>query len=206
MEMNSNTEQQILDVAEELFLDKGFALTTTTEIARRVGCNQALVHYYFRTKEHLFEKIFEKKFILFTSAISLTELKSHELKDVIEIIITKHLEMICDNPKLPFLVVNEITTKPEKFQRVISMLRYGASRILNDLEAVMAPEIEKGNIRNISAFDLIVNILSLNIFMFLAKPLLMGVKDMSSEQFSEFVKNRKEEIFKTVWGGISIKK
>lgn len=204
--MNSNTEQQILDVAEELFLDKGFALTTTTEIARRVGCNQALVHYYFRTKEHLFEKIFEKKFILFTSAISLTELKSQELKDVIEIIITKHLEMICDNPKLPFLVVNEITTKPEKFQRVISMLRYGASRILNDLEAVMAPEIEKGNIRNISAFDLIVNILSLNIFMFLAKPLLMGVKDMSSEQFSEFVKNRKEEIFKTVWGGISIKK
>lgn len=204
--MNSNTEQQILDVAQELFLDKGFALTTTTEIARRVGCNQALVHYYFRTKEHLFEKIFEKKFILFTSAISLTELKRHELKDVVEIIITKHLEMICDNPKLPFLVVNEITTKPEKFQRVISMLRYGASRILNDLEEVLAPEIEKGNIRNISAFDLIVNILSLNIFMFLAKPLLMGVKDMSPEQFSEFVTNRKDEIFKTVWGGIAIKK
>ena len=53
-------EQRILDTAEKLFLDRGFALTSTTEIARIVGCNQALVHYYFRTKERLFDAVFEK--------------------------------------------------------------------------------------------------------------------------------------------------
>ena len=54
-------EQSILKVAEQLFLDKGFNRTSTTEIARVVGCNQTLIHYYFRTKENLFNRIFEKK-------------------------------------------------------------------------------------------------------------------------------------------------
>ena len=55
----SNTEQQILASAEKLFLQKGFSATSTTDIARDAGCNQALVHYYFRTKENLFNRIFD---------------------------------------------------------------------------------------------------------------------------------------------------
>ena len=43
---DQSLEQTILEVAERLFLEKGFALTSTTEIAKEVGCNQALVHYY----------------------------------------------------------------------------------------------------------------------------------------------------------------
>ena len=57
-----STEQLILKVAERLFLEKGFAMTSTTEIAKEVGCNQALIHYYFRTKDNLFNVIFENKF------------------------------------------------------------------------------------------------------------------------------------------------
>jgi len=60
-ETHLNTEQQILQSAEELFLEKGFSNTSTTEIAKRAGCNQALVHYYFRTKENLFQQIFLSK-------------------------------------------------------------------------------------------------------------------------------------------------
>jgi len=66
---DSNTEQMILETAERLFLRKGYAMTSTTEIAREVGCNQALVHYYFRTKDRLFEAIFEKKVRLFVSTL-----------------------------------------------------------------------------------------------------------------------------------------
>lgn len=61
-------ESIILETAERLFLDKGFALTSTTEIAREAGCNQALVHYYFRTKEQLFIRIFEEKIKIFAGA------------------------------------------------------------------------------------------------------------------------------------------
>jgi len=204
MESISNTEQQIMEAAEELFLNKGFALTTTTEIARKVGCNQALVHYYFRTKENLFGKLFEKKFILFTSAISVDPLKNCGLKEKIETIITKHLEVIAANPKLPFLIINEVTTNPARFENIVSILREHSYPILEALEKELAIERERGNVRDISAFDLLLNILSLNIFMFLAKPLLQGIRNFSSEEFDAFVIKRREEIVKTILGGISI--
>ena len=206
METNINTEQKILDVAEGLFLDKGFAMTTTTEIARRVGCNQALVHYYFRTKENLFEKLFEKKFLLFTSAITLNNQKTKGLKDKIEDIITKHLDVIAANPKLPFLIINEITTNQDKFRNILEKLKEESATLLKMLDKELNIEIEKGTIRKISSFDLLLNILSLNIFMFVAKPMLLGVKNFTPKEFDEFVLKRREEVFRTVWGGICINK
>ena len=205
-ESNMNTEQQIMEVAEELFLSKGFAMTTTTEIARRVGCNQALVHYYFRTKDNLFEKLFEKKFTILTSAISSDSVKNCGLKEKVEAIIVTHLDVIIANPKLPFLIINELTTNPARFENIIGKLRESSLIILGNLEKELEIEIKKGNIRDISAFDLLLNILSLNIFMFLAKPLLLGVRNLTPTEFDSFVQKRRQEIIETVWGGICIKK
>src|SRR3989339_269328 len=134
-ESTINTEQQILEVAEELFLSKGFAMTTTTEIARRVGCNQALVHYYFRTKYNLFEKLFEKKFTILTSAISSEPQRNSGLKEKIE----------------------AITNKPARFENIVSKLREQSLIILGELEKDIETEIKKGTIREISAFDLLLN-------------------------------------------------
>ena len=61
MDRNQNLEKRILWVAERLFLEKGFSGTSTTEIAKNVGCNQTLIHYYFRTKEKLFWDVFAPK-------------------------------------------------------------------------------------------------------------------------------------------------
>ena len=64
-----NMEQTILESATELFLKKGFKATFTTEIAKEAGCNQALVHYYFRTKDRLFEAIFQEMVKFFVGAL-----------------------------------------------------------------------------------------------------------------------------------------
>ena len=53
-------ENKILEAAQELFLEKGYMATSTVDIAKKVGCNQALVHYYFRTKQNLFKQIYLK--------------------------------------------------------------------------------------------------------------------------------------------------
>ena len=66
---DGSMEERILACAERLFLNKGYNLTSMTEIAREAGCTQALVHYYFRTKENLFSNIFESKFHLFIDCI-----------------------------------------------------------------------------------------------------------------------------------------
>ena len=204
MESNQSTEQLILEIAEELFLDKGFALTTTTEIAKRAGCNQAMVHYYFRTKENLFEKLFEKKFVLFTSALSVNPNDNSTLKEKIEYLIYKHLDVISENPKLPFLVINELTTNPTRFENILKKLKEQSILILSSLENELNKEIAAGRIRQVTAFDLVLNILSLNIFMFLAKPILVGIRNFSKEEYDEFVFKRRKEIFTTIWGGISL--
>ena len=68
-ERDQSTEQAIVTAAEELFLERGYAKTSTVEIAKRAGCNQALVHYYFRTKENLFQEIFSKKILAFLRGV-----------------------------------------------------------------------------------------------------------------------------------------
>ena len=70
MVRNNILEKSILEAAESLFLEKGFARTTTTMIAREVGCNQSLIHYYFRSKEKLFQLVFEKYLQIFTVGLS----------------------------------------------------------------------------------------------------------------------------------------
>ena len=107
-------EQAILRAAERLFLDKGFALTSTTEIAREAGCNQALVHYYFRTKENLFEKIFEQKIRMLISNIFSIDREGGTFEEKLRRKIEAHFEILKKNPKIPFLVINEITTNPER--------------------------------------------------------------------------------------------
>ena len=113
-ETNHDMEQSILKVAEQLFLDKGFNRTSTTEIARVVGCNQTLIHYYFRTKENLFNRIFEKKleqiipqlFELSQQKVSFLE----RIRQVIEI----HFSILQQNPKLPRMILNELGTDPKR--------------------------------------------------------------------------------------------
>jgi len=204
-EKSENVEQMILNIAEDIFLEKGYAMTSTTEIANRVGCNQALIHYYFRTKERLFEKLFEKKFVSFVSAVFVSKEKSANFKDVVRSIIESHLEIISQNPRLPFLLINEMTTNPVRFRAIADKIKTTVGSLLSGIEAELKIEVAAGRVRNISAFDLLLNILSLNLFVFIAQPLISHVRDLSFEEFVSFTKKRSEEVFLTVWGGICIK-
>jgi len=205
-ERSENVEQMILTIAEDVFLEKGYALTSTTEIAKRVGCNQALIHYYFRTKERLFEKLFEKKFLSFVSAVSMSKESSNSFEEIVRGIIFKHLEIISENPRLPFLIINEMTTNPVRFHTIAEKIKETVDSLLKGLDSEIKAEIAAGRIRETTAFDLLLNILSLNIFMFVAQPLLSHVKGFTFDEFMRFAKGRGDEVFRTVWGGITIEK
>ncbi len=204
-EKSENIEQMILDIAEDVFLEKGYGLTSTSEIARRVGCNQALIHYYFRTKENLFVRLFEKKFLTFVSAVSVSKEKSSNFEELIRCMISKHLEIISENPRLPFLIISEMSVNPERFRSIAGKIKSTVESLTKAIEPEIKREIEAGRIREISATDLLVSILSLNLFPFIAQPLISQVLSLSWEEFNRFIKVREEEIFRLVWNGIAIK-
>ncbi len=189
----SKAEQVILEAAEKLFLEKGFSMTSTTLIAKAAGCNQALIHYYFRTKEHLFEAVFEKKMKMFVSTFFQAGKENSTLEDKLKQKIETHFDMLKANPQLPFLIFNELITNPKRLDKFKNKIKTIARPILLQIQSDLQTEIEKGNIRPITAVDLLITIFSLNVILFLGSPILKTIANLSDDEYQNFIEHRKRE-------------
>ena len=190
---DNTTEQVILETAENLFLEKGFAMTSTTEIARIVGCNQALVHYYFRTKDRLFDAVFEKNANRFVSAFLDPMEENIPFEEKIRKKAETHYDILKANPKLPFLFFNELYTNPERLSLLKEKIGDLPKSFLFQMDSELKAEIEKGTIRPMTAIDLMLTILSLNLVLFLASPVLKVITGLTETEFQNLVENRKRE-------------
>jgi TetR/AcrR family transcriptional regulator len=190
---DSNTEQAILETAENLFMEKGFAMTSTTEIARIVGCNQALVHYYFRTKDRLFDAVFEQNADRFVNAFLETMEVNIPFEEKVRKKIETQYDLLKANPKLPFLFFNELYTNPERLNLLKEKIGGQPKLFFLQMESELKVEIEKGTIRPMTAMDLMLTILSLNLVLFLASPVLKVITGMTETEFQNLVENRKRE-------------
>jgi TetR/AcrR family transcriptional regulator len=189
----SGMEEAILEAAERLFLEKGFALTSTTEIAKAVGCNQALIHYYFRTKDRLFEAIFEKKALVFFSGFNSLDEGSLSFEESLKRKIEAHFDMVRANPQLPFLIFNELVTNPGRLEQIKARIGGLVASLYFPLEARLKEEIAAGRIRPISAVDLIIDMVSLNVMFFLGSPALRLIRGLSEAEFQRVADARRRE-------------
>lgn len=188
----------ILETAERLFLDKGFALTSTTEIAREAGCNQALVHYYFRTKEQLFIRIFEEKIKIFAGAFFSIDEKPGTFLEKLKRKIEAHFDIIARNPKIPFLLINEITTNPQRIQALHKSIGDYPTEIIRKMSEELNEAIARGEVRPITVLDLILTVLSLNVLPQLLRPILEEVMPLPPEEVQKLIARRKEENVKLI--------
>ena len=176
------------------FLEKGFALTSTTEIAKAVGCNQALVHYYFRTKDNLFNTIFEQKFRLFFQHVfELGNLDDLSFTDKLKHIIESHFDMLKANPKLPLLIIREFSRRPEQLHVLKEKLQAIPQKLFEKMNTELDAEIASGKIRPTTILDLLLSILSLNISLFLLMPIFSEVMSMNDVQKEFVIQHRRNE-------------
>lgn len=192
-EIAKSTEQAILEVATKLFVEKGFASTSTTEIAKEVGCNQAAVHYYYRTKDKLFGAIFEKKFKFFISKFLKVSDEDIPFEEKLVKKIETHFELLQKNPKIPLFLVNEVITNPKRLESMKETLGALPQMVIGKFQKELDVEIEKGTIRNMSAFDLLFTIISLNVSLFLIGPLFKVISNLSDKEFEKLIESRKQE-------------
>lgn len=200
----TSLEEQILQTAEELFLEKGFDATSTTDIAKKAGCNQALVHYYFRTKENLFMQIFAKKQEMVFSCLKLKEESGFQtaLNDFID----AYFELLMKNRKLPFFIINELIMRDDRRQyfrkKVIESpeyLKYYAA-----WNTMLQKEIAEGRVRPIELSDLTLHIVSLIVFTFISLPLYSDFFEKDEAEISTYLNYRKEAIKEVIFKGIEI--
>lgn len=200
---DTSMEAKILNVAERLFLERGYALTSTVDIAKEVGCNQALIHYYYRSKEKLFQKVFDEKSKLFIQALLSPVPENLTLEQILRQRIELHFNIIQECPNIPFLVVNELLTNPDR----INILKQNIYNISIDafgaLQTILDKEYAAGNIRKVDARQLIINVVSLNVFAFLSLPIASEIFNLhNSEMQQNYLTERKEDIIKTILNGI----
>jgi TetR/AcrR family transcriptional regulator len=190
---DNTSEQVILETAENLFLERGFALTSTTEIARVAGCNQALVHYYFRTKDRLFDMVFEKFAHTFIDSFLKPVEGDISFEDKVRKKTEAQYDILKANPRLPFLFFNELNTNPGRLALLKEKIGELPRSLFFQMERELKAEIEKGTVRPMTATDLILTILSLNMGLFLAGPVLKAVTGITDNEFQTLTENRKRE-------------
>ncbi len=193
MEEKKQMEDHILAVAKELFLKHGFDKVSTTQIAKEAGCNQALVHYYYRTKTKLFERIMQEEIETVFSALTSLPEDTYSLQEKVEKIIDVHFSFLGNNPEMPMFLLGERRNNPEIFTIFQFEIKRKISIVLEDLQKDIDTEVALGRMRKITAFDLMLDILSLDIFAALSKP-FADIWDMDKEQVNELMNERKAHI------------
>ena len=196
MDINSENsmEQSILDAAEKLFLEKGFAAASTTQIAKEVGCNQALVHYYFRTKDNLFNRIFEKKFGDFFQVIfDTTQLEQLDFKQKIRHICESHFDLLNKNPKIPMLILNELSRRPDHIELLREKLHVLPEKLFELMEKDLQTEVDAGRIRKVSFMDVVMTMISLNVSIFTLLPVAAQALQINAEQQNMILAHRRSE-------------
>jgi len=193
-----NMETQILEAAEILFVEQGLNTTTTGQIAKLAGCNQALVHYYYRTKEKLFEQVFEKKVRTTISNLTLNFDSLGTFQEKICTLVERHFDFLSQNSKLVAFLYNEVKRNPKIFQSLIGKIAGLPMETMQRIDKELKEEIKKGRVAEISGLDLLQNVISLNVGFVLLLPAFEMLAHLSEEQIDILLKNRKEEITRTI--------
>lgn len=197
-QQEQDTKQAILQTAKELFIEKGFAGTKTTEIAERVGINHAMLHYYFGTKQNLFNIVYSKTVnIVANSFFKITEEKI-PFAEMVTQAVENHFDFVKENYKMVMFVLNEMDEHPESAAVWEEMAKPIFSKIISKLDERLQVEIKAGNIRNTDPLNFILTAISLNIFVFEAKPLLKVIRNFTPQEFDEFIESRKKESVRLV--------
>jgi AcrR family transcriptional regulator len=192
-------EQDILAAAQKLFLEKGFAGTSTTDIANEVGCNQALIHYYYRTKDNLFEKVFLQEIndtLKMISKVLDAPLQNVSLTELVNIVIDYYFATLKQRPNLPFFIVQELLLNPGRREMIREQFIRNEYRqeAYNKYAAIIRRMTAAGEIRQIEPFALLINTVSLVAGTFLSLPLYGDLLEKSGEEQETYLDSRKEEI------------
>lgn len=186
-----NTEEQILKVAEAEFQTKGMNGARMQEIADKAGINKAMLHYYYRSKQKLFEAVFIRAFRLIAPQINRIINDDISLFEKIRKFSNRYIQFILKHPYIPLFIINELQKNPEFVKKLSSEEHF--PNIQKFKEQVSYCIIE-GTIRPIQAEQLFINILSLNVFPFIGAPLLKEFIQSNEEEYRQLMKARSEHV------------
>ena len=184
-----STEERIKAAARKVFHQKGFAGTRTRDIAEEAGINDAMLNYYFRSKEKLFEMVMMETMAQFFKGVNLMlNDENTSLDEKIDLIVSNYVDLLLKEPELPTFILNEVRPNPQAFveQNPIKEALTHSVLTRQYAEAVARGEITEPNL-----MQAILNVIGLVIFPFIAKPILTSIVNIPEEQYKALMLQRK---------------
>jgi TetR/AcrR family transcriptional regulator len=189
-EEDRQTEEKIFEAATEVFTEKGMDGARMQDIANRAGINKSLLHYYYRTKDHLFNAVFEmiagqmfKKF-----APILDEHVS--LEEKLRFFFREHIAFMQKNPRLPLFILSEFHRNPQRIRKLIQGIDIG--KVWNTLETQHKEEFKKYNITKENIPQFMTTLVGMTVFPFAAKPVIAPIMEKLGYNFDDYIEKRKE--------------
>jgi len=198
-----STEEKILEAAKNVFVTKGMEGARMQEIADEAGINKALLHYYFRSKERLFEAIFSEIIKFAFPKITRIVLSKEPIVNKIEQVIDAYIDLLIKHPFIPGFIMKELSRDPSVLFKMVVQFGLNPQTILDQIQEAM----DRGEIVQMKPHHLAVNVVSMCIFPFAARPILSFVifRD-DPKALEEFYTERAAVIKKFVIDSIVIKK
>ena len=196
---DGDTEQRILDAAHVVFVRRGTAGARMQEIAAEAGVNQALLHYYFRNKEQLALAAFQRAGKGFMPAVVQVLASPGELEDKVRRIVRLEIEALSRAPYLPGYIIGEVTHRPERAAQLIAAVtgltpQELGPRVLGALKRQIDERVHAGVMRAIAPESFIVNLMSLCIFPFAARPMAQAMLGFDDTRFDQFIARRIDDL------------
>lgn len=186
-----NTEEKILEAAKNVFLKKGMAGSRMQEIADEANINKSLLHYYYRSKDKLFLAVFRFAIKQFIPGIKEIILSDETVFKKIEMFVESYIEMLFQHPFVPIFIIQEIQRDPDVLSGALMEAGIDPDEILR----VFYDAIDRGEIRPINPLEIMLNMLSLCIFPFAAKPVMLRVFFHKDEDaYNQFLEERKKTV------------
>ena len=183
----TGTEERILAAAKEVFLRDGFDGARMQTIAETAGINKALLHYYFRSKQRLFERVLQTKLAVFLPRIREEIDTKQTLREKLEVFVDAYLRMLGSNPMLPLFVISSVHRNPE-FAKGLPV------RPFDTLLISIREAIDSGEMRKVDPEHFFFSILGMCIMPYLSRNLVSHMMQKSPEEFEAFLAQRKPEI------------
>jgi TetR/AcrR family transcriptional regulator len=189
-EADKQTEEKIFDAATDVFIEKGMDGARMQDIADRAGINKSLLHYYYRTKDHLFNAVYEmiagQMFKKFAPVLD----ENLSLEEKIRFFLREHITFMQKNPRLPSFILNEIHRNPERIKKLIRS--FDINKLWTTLEAQHKEELKRYNITKENLPQFMTTIAGMSVFPFAAKPIIASIMEKMGYNFDNYIEERKE--------------
>lgn len=185
------TEERILEAAEKVFQERGYAGARMQEIADQAGINKSMLHYYFRSKDKLFQKVFQHSVRQFFPEILKVLNSDLPLIPKVEKLVETYYDTFRKHPHLPRFVIHEMNQHPDRFKQFISDMDI---EIPQKLVKQIRAEVKAGEMKSIDPREFVINTIALCVFPLIAQPMIETVFRMDEEQYRQFLQRRKNEL------------